>query len=200
MAIEFDDKANKVIVNPRDVNKVIVQEQLTHVEIGMSGPQGATGADGKSAYELAVDNGFVGTEQEWLDSIEGVEGPAGPTGSTGATGPAGPTGATGSTGATGATGATGPGVAAGGSTDQILAKSSGTDYATTWIDKPKVSYAHNQSATSDTWTITHNLGYNPNVVVKDSAGNIIEGDISYNDTSSLTITFSVGTSGFAYLS
>lgn len=27
--------------------------------------------DGKSAYEIAVDNGFVGTEQEWLASLKG---------------------------------------------------------------------------------------------------------------------------------
>ena len=26
--------------------------------------------DGKSAYEIAVDNGFKGTEQEWLDSLK----------------------------------------------------------------------------------------------------------------------------------
>ena len=29
---------------------------------------------GKSAYELAVENGFVGTEQEWLDSLKGDSG------------------------------------------------------------------------------------------------------------------------------
>lgn len=28
-----------------------------------------TEAPGKSAYQVAVDNGFVGTEQEWLDSL-----------------------------------------------------------------------------------------------------------------------------------
>ena len=41
-------------------------------ETGLTGPAGvagAAGADGKSAYEVAVDNGFVGTEQEWLDSL-----------------------------------------------------------------------------------------------------------------------------------
>ena len=27
---------------------------------------------GKSAYEIAVDNGFVGTEQEWLESLKSV--------------------------------------------------------------------------------------------------------------------------------
>lgn len=28
------------------------------------------GEPGKSAYELALDNGFVGTEDEWLKSLE----------------------------------------------------------------------------------------------------------------------------------
>jgi hypothetical protein len=71
----------------------------------------------------------------------GPQGPQGPPGDPGPTGPAGPTGATGSTGpqgpkgdpgATGATGPTGPGVAAGGTTGQVLAKTSAADYATAW--------------------------------------------------------------------
>ena len=47
------------------------------------------GADGKSAYEVAVDAGFVGTQEEWLLSLqgdpgpEGAEGPAGPQGDPG---------------------------------------------------------------------------------------------------------------------
>lgn len=44
-----------------------------------------TGEPGKSAYEIAVDNGFVGTEQEWLASLEGPAGPAGPAGPPGKT-------------------------------------------------------------------------------------------------------------------
>jgi hypothetical protein len=48
-------------------------------------------------------------------------------GDPGATGPAGPTGPTGATGATGA------GVAVGGTTGQVLAKVSATDYDTTWV-------------------------------------------------------------------
>lgn len=35
---------------------------------------GADGNDGKSAYELAVDNGYVGTEEEWLTSLKGTNG------------------------------------------------------------------------------------------------------------------------------
>jgi hypothetical protein len=36
---------------------------------GLEGEQGPAGADGASAYDIAVENGFVGTEQEWLDSL-----------------------------------------------------------------------------------------------------------------------------------
>jgi len=37
---------------------------------GVAEPQnGADGADGLSTYEIAVQNGFSGTEQEWLDSL-----------------------------------------------------------------------------------------------------------------------------------
>lgn len=30
-----------------------------------------TGLNGKSAYEIAIDQGFQGTEQEWLKSLQG---------------------------------------------------------------------------------------------------------------------------------
>ena len=32
------------------------------------------GLDGKSAYEIAVEHGYVGTEEEWLESLKGKEG------------------------------------------------------------------------------------------------------------------------------
>lgn len=32
------------------------------------------GKDGKSAYEIAVEHGFVGTETEWLESLKGIDG------------------------------------------------------------------------------------------------------------------------------
>lgn len=51
------------------------------------------GPDGKSAYDVAVDNGFVGTEDEWLATLVGPEGPRGKKGDTGDRGPAGVTGA-----------------------------------------------------------------------------------------------------------
>lgn len=44
------------------------------------GPAGPVGADGKSAYEVAQDNGFTGTETEWLASLKGETGAQGPQG------------------------------------------------------------------------------------------------------------------------
>ena len=68
---------------------------------GETGPAGADGADGASAYEVAVANGFVGSEAAWLASLvgaTGAQGPQGETGETGATGPTGPAGADGADG------------------------------------------------------------------------------------------------------
>ena len=36
--------------------------------------ESGSGTAGKSAYEIAVDNGFVGTETEWLESLNGKQG------------------------------------------------------------------------------------------------------------------------------
>ena len=44
---------------------------------------------GQSAYDVAVEQGFKGTEQEWLASLIGSEGPAGPQGEPGPAGPMG---------------------------------------------------------------------------------------------------------------
>ena len=41
-----------------------------------------TGTAGKSAYEIAVDKGFVGTETEWLESLKGSDGDKGDNGTT----------------------------------------------------------------------------------------------------------------------
>lgn len=50
-------------------NKTL-QEKYDNGELG----GGGTGSAGKSAYEIAVDNGFVGTETEWLESLKGEKG------------------------------------------------------------------------------------------------------------------------------
>lgn len=47
---------------------------------GINGEDGKDGVDGLSAYQIAVNNGFVGTEQEWLASLKGPPGSGGGTG------------------------------------------------------------------------------------------------------------------------
>lgn len=125
MALDTNDTPNRVIVDKRDQNKIIVQEQITKIEISQGGPQG-------------------------------IAGPTGPTGATGATGPAGAT--------------------------QVVA------------------YTHTQNAVSLSWVITHNLGFYPNIVVTDSAGSVVEGDLSYASVNQLTVTLTQAISGYAYLS
>jgi hypothetical protein len=48
--------------------------------------------------------------------------------------------------------------------------------------------------------ITHGLGYQPNVTVKSSAGDILETGIDYNSTNQITLTMAQPFSGTAYLS
>ena len=45
--------------------------------------QGPAGADGKSAYELAVENGYTGTLEEWLAALVGEAGSPGQNGADG---------------------------------------------------------------------------------------------------------------------
>ena len=66
------------------------------------------GTAGKSAYEVAVENGFEGTEEEWLDSLKGDTGPRGEKGDKGDTGPRGEKGDKGDTGPQGDKGDAGP--------------------------------------------------------------------------------------------
>lgn len=84
MAIKLADTlapmADFPAVEAKDVafndNKSL-QEKLDNGELG-----GGSGTAGKSAYEIAVDNGFVGTETEWLESLKGEQGDKGDSGTT----------------------------------------------------------------------------------------------------------------------
>ena len=62
------------------------------------------GKDGKSAYEIAVEHGFVGTETEWLESLKGVDGKDGVNGKNGCDGRNGVDGLPGKDGKSGADG------------------------------------------------------------------------------------------------
>jgi len=117
---------------------VITAEALNKLERGVAneqagppGKDGQDGADGKSAYQVAVDNGFTGTEAQWLASLKGEAG--GP----GAPGKDGDPGAPGKDGAPGPAGKDGEGVPPGGAAGQVLAKKTAADYDTQWIDPPE---------------------------------------------------------------
>jgi hypothetical protein len=101
--------------------------------------EGQVTAYGGTTLTLNVDltNGG-GAFSDWninlagQQGVQGATGATGPQGSTGATGAQGPQGNTGPAGPTGATGPAGPGVPTGGTTGQVLAKTSSADYATAW--------------------------------------------------------------------
>ena len=99
-------------------------------------PGGATPSDVYLVEDN--DNFYVWDGSAWasLGTLAGPQGPAGADGADGAdgaTGPAGADGADGANGADGADGADGVGVNTGGTTGQVLAKASNTDYDTEWV-------------------------------------------------------------------
>ena len=56
------------------------------------------------------------------------------------------------------------------------------------------------SGTNRYVTLTHNLGFYPNVTVKTSAGDVLETGIDYNSINQITLTMAQPFSGTAYLS
>ena len=71
----YVDDTNQFIINLSDGSEINLG--------AIAGINGADGADGKSAYQVAVDNGFTGTEAEWLDSLKGADGVNGTDGTNG---------------------------------------------------------------------------------------------------------------------
>lgn len=70
-------------------------------EDGQNGTNGQDGADGRSAYEVAVANGFAGSETEWLEHLKGKDGKDGANGADGKNGENGKDGADGKDGTDG---------------------------------------------------------------------------------------------------
>lgn len=75
------EKGDKGDVGPKGADGTMTFEDLTEEQReslrgpqGPSGQNGNDGEDGKSAYQIAVDNGFEGTEAEWLASLQGSPG------------------------------------------------------------------------------------------------------------------------------
>lgn len=133
MAIEFNDISNKVIVNPRDVNKVIVEEQIVHVQVATGGPQGIQGPVGpigpqgeSGKYTISetaptdnLQNGdlwfrsstaqlYFYYDSYWVETSTSYLGPTGTAGQPGAQGEPGPQGEPGAQGEQGPAGPQGP--------------------------------------------------------------------------------------------
>lgn len=117
-----DVSTNWITVNPILADGEVGLEQDTNqfkigngVSTWSSLPYGGLrGEPGLSAYTIAVENGFTGTESQWLTSLIGPQGatgamgPQGPIGETGPTGPQGPQGLQGIQGIQGEIGPQGP--------------------------------------------------------------------------------------------
>lgn len=78
--------------------------ELHNGEKGDKGDTGSRGAAGKSAYEIALQNGFTGTEADWLTSLKGQKGDTGAKGEPGEKGEKGDTGTPGKDGVNGTDG------------------------------------------------------------------------------------------------
>jgi hypothetical protein len=80
----------------------------------------------------------------------------------------------------------------------ITLTASGSDYAYTnsWelaqVQGPTQGFYH--------ISLTHNLGFYPNVTIKDSSGDIVETGIEYSNTNQIMLTMAQPFSGTAYLS
>lgn len=89
----------------RDTDPAAIEAAVQRAIAAIPTPRdGADGLPGKSAYQMAVERGFSGTELQWLDSIKGEpgnpgqKGDTGPRGEKGDIGPPGPEGARGAPG------------------------------------------------------------------------------------------------------
>ena len=60
-------------------------------------------------------------------------------------------------------------------------------------------YVHQQAIPSDTWVITHGMNKYPAIVVVDSSGSTVEGEVEYLSSTQLQVVFAAGFSGTAYL-
>lgn len=63
-----------ITVTDTNENYIVTMQDSTHTETITIKKEGAQGPDGESAYEIAVDNGYVGTEEQWLASLKGADG------------------------------------------------------------------------------------------------------------------------------
>ena len=62
-----------------------------------------------------------------------------------------------------------------------------------------LSFIYEQITPATTWVIEHNLGKFPSISVIDTANTVVTGEYTYNNINKVTLTFSAGFAGTAYL-
>lgn len=67
-------------------------------------------------------------------------------------------------------------------------------------DAAALTYVHEQTTAASTWTVNHGKGFFLSVTVVDSAGTQVEGEVTYQDSSTIVIQFAAPFSGTVYLS
>ena len=67
-------------------------------------------------------------------------------------------------------------------------------------DPNDLGQVYTQSSPSTVWDIAHTLGFTPNIIIVDTAGNVIEPAIEYISATQIRATFSQPTAGKAYVS
>lgn len=60
-------------------------------------------------------------------------------------------------------------------------------------------YVHTQGSASDTWVINHSLGGYPSVTIVDTSRTHVVGEVQYDSTTQITVSFTAAFSGYAYL-
>jgi len=61
------------------------------------------------------------------------------------------------------------------------------------------TFIFNQGVPASTWSVQHNLGKFPSITVIDTANTVVTGEYTYVDTNNVTLKFSAGFAGKAYL-
>lgn len=146
--------------------------------VGPQGPQGPQGTTGNAGLQGPAGN-------------DGAQGPQGIQGETGLQGPQGIQGIQGPPGTNGTNGTNGQGVPVGGSTGQVLAKTSAADFATSW--QTPIVYNNTGVAATPATTGTMSVSMTTRVVTITPTG-----ACTFNATGGTTgheVTFAITTSG-----
>ena len=72
--VQVFEGADKIVYTSDDVIEQALMQMQIEVQRAIDAAKKAEGTAGKSAYEIAVLNGFEGSETEWLSSLKGEKG------------------------------------------------------------------------------------------------------------------------------